>query len=356
MSLDDLRSQINVTVSAAEGARAIIEMAEQLQSHCRVFGAAYSLMVSGAGLEARLAIDIDLSTLMLTTDVLLDDGSDTTPAEFDGLGAPTPPYVRAGDVLFYSPARAAGETPDDPGFGEDHRAREAPLEPVTDRAGEGLRVEAHLTLSPAGAGPAQEQPDLVPAALAADDITDAEARRAAAYTAGTWAGHLPAKWPLTAAERHLADRMMDDNAGASAIAAALGRDPRGFYHILNKLPRAVPPKPAPAPKPPVPARVADATDPIGNLPSAPASMADADARVAQRIRHLARPAGWSWQDDLALVEGLSAGRKLADLAPDLAREVPMLRTRYAQLCPAGGIEEQMQVLRALRLLTVDRAA
>jgi len=101
---------------------------------------------------------------------------------------------------------------------------------------------------------------------------------------------------------------------------------------------------SPAPTPPAPTA------------QPPNSLSTADARVAQRLAALPRISGWVAGDDLALVHDLSQGRKLAEIAIDLGLEVPALRARYAALCPAGGIEEQVQVLRVLRAMAASQAA
>jgi hypothetical protein len=95
--------------------------------------------------------------------------------------------------------------------------------------------------------------------------------------------------------------------------------------------------------PNVPATIVEAP------PFEPPSAGRAALELDARLDALGNKGKWSdIADDLALVEGLTKGEKLAQIAIDLGIDAAVCKFRFAQLVPVPGIKEQADVIAALR--------
>jgi hypothetical protein len=219
---------------------------------------------------------------------------------------------------------------------------------------------------------AQPDPDPVPAPVA----DPAPAKPQAAPSAikpdyhSRYADLKPASAPLSDEDRATIREMSKDKASSGAIAAALGRDPRGFYHIIHRVmataapkqvpvkgvPQAVVPSASAVPVAEVAATVPAAAAPlqetmVGNAVDAPplGSLSDAEKRLDARLNAIGNKGKFSDPaDDLFLVENLAKGIKLAHIAADLAIDVGVLKQRFEALVPTKSPQEQAEVAKALR--------
>ncbi len=184
--------------------------------------------------------------------------------------------------------------------------------------------------------------------------------------------------PLTDDDRATILRMHRAGESSGAIAAALGRDPRGFYHQINSVVVDATPTPVPAEvaptaavpsAPAVPVAEVAASVPAKSAPSQetrianavdappPGKMTDADKRLDARLDALGNKGKWAdAADDLFLVEQLAKGLKLAHVAADLAIELSACKARFELLVPTKTTEEQAQVAKALRRRAVAARA
>jgi hypothetical protein len=193
-----------------------------------------------------------------------------------------------------------------------------------------------------------------------------------------YAGLTAAKAPLSAEDRATILRMHKLGESSGAIAAALGRDPRGFYHQINTVVIQATPFPVPAEGAPtaavssasavpvaevaasVPAKAAPSQEArIANAVDAPppGKMSDADKRLDAHLEALGNKGKWSDPaDDLFLVEELSKGAKLAVVALELDIDADVCRKRFDALVPTKTAEEQAAVVKALRRRAVAARA
>lgn len=149
-------------------------------------------------------------------------------------------------------------------------------------------------------------------------------------------GNLDApKW--TEAEEDLCWDVAQEGHSVAEIAHRLERSPQGVAAKLRGLKRkrgAAKGAPAAAAEP----EVAPTFAPVREMPRpAPVERAVPD-----------RPSGWTAARDLALVEGILRGRKLADLAPELELGTDDLKARWKQLMPVSSIEAQRKLVTRLR--------
>lgn len=118
-----------------------------------------------------------------------------------------------------------------------------------------------------------------------------------------YAGLKPGSDPLSDEDRATILRMSKDGATSGEIAAALGRDPRGFYHVINKTvhqadaEQVLESKPAPVEAAPV---AVQPVAPVVNIAPAPPFQGDnpdkmtaSEARIAARLDALGNKGRWS---------------------------------------------------------------
>ena len=154
---------------------------------------------------------------------------------------------------------------------------------------------------------------------------------------------IAASAPLSDGERTVVVRMIGEGAASGAIAAALGRDPRGFYHQVDRIARDL-------------EKVAFAaaldTGCVNLAPAPPLGaslgLSVAERAVHQRLDRLGNPGLWTVEADLELLEGLARGAKLGVVAREIEIDVDACKARVAALVPHPSPEEQAQVLKALR--------
>lgn len=127
------------------------------------------------------------------------------------------------------------------------------------------------------------------------------------------------------------------------VAHRLRRTEPSCWQQLSKLQKQVR-----SPKRPEPAPPAEKPPQQSITPPNAGALSTADARVALRLWSLPKTSCWTPARDLQLVDDLTKGRALSGIAADLGVEREQAIERYRMLCPAGGLEEQVQVLRALR--------
>jgi hypothetical protein len=219
---------------------------------------------------------------------------------------------------------------------------------------------------------AQPDPDLLPSPI--DGPLPAKPQAApSAVKPGyhdRYADLKPGKAPLTDEDVATIRRMSAEKAESGAIAEALGRDPRGFYHIINRVMASAPPKQVPAKGVPqavfhsasaVPVAEVAATVPVPAAPlqetrirnavDAPplGSLNDAEKRLDARLDAIGNKGKFADPaDDLFLVENLAKGIKLAHVAADLAIDVGVCKQRFEMLVPTKSPQEQAEVAKALR--------
>lgn len=188
--------------------------------------------------------------------------------------------------------------------------------------------------------------------------------------------------PLTDDERAEVLRLSDEGWTPSGIAERLNRQATGFHLVVKNLlaaredaekaaasksvePKVDTPKArAAATAPNVDASELPAASHGGDadLPAAAQAVLDrvnaemngfsnADWKLVQRLRLLKRPGGWTMADDLDLVERLTAGQKLAEIAADMATDAEWLKGQFRLLCPASSHEEQARVIKVLRVMS-----
>jgi hypothetical protein len=184
--------------------------------------------------------------------------------------------------------------------------------------------------------------------------------------------------PLTEDDRATILRLHRAGESSGAIAAALGRDPRGFYHQINSVVADATPTPVPAEvaptatvpsAPAVPVSEVAASVPAKSAPSQetrianavdappPGKMTDADKRLDARLDALGNKGRWADPaDDLFLVEQLAKGAKLAVVALELDIDAKVCKMRFDELVPTKSPEEQAAVVRALRRRAVAARA
>lgn len=219
---------------------------------------------------------------------------------------------------------------------------------------------------------AQPDPYPVPASVADPALAETQAAPSAVKPDyhSRYADLKPASAPLSDEDRATIREMSKDKASSGAIAAALGRDPRGFYHIIHRVmataapkqvpvkgvPQAVAPSASAVPVAEVAATVPAAAAPlqetkVGNAVDAPplGSLSDAEKRLDARLNAIGNKGKFSDPaDDLFLVENLAKGIKLAHIAADLAIDVGVLKQRFEALVPTKSPQEQAEVAKALR--------
>ena len=129
--------------------------------------------------------------------------------------------------------------------------------------------------------------------------------------------------PWSDAELAELARLHTSGSTVAEISAALSRAPQAVGSHVRRLEDqrkvdagCAPPPPQPAPAPPAPVRE--------------------------------RPDGWTAQDDLVLVEGLSQGRKLPTIAAELRRGPEACKERFRKLLPNPTLDTQSKLIRALR--------
>jgi hypothetical protein len=219
---------------------------------------------------------------------------------------------------------------------------------------------------------AQPDPDLLPSPL--DEPLPAKPKAAPHVVKpgyhDRYADLKPGKAPLTDEDVATIRRMSAEKAESGAIAEALGRDPRGFYHIINRVMASAPPKQVPAKGVPqavvhsasaVPVAEVAATVPVPAAPlqetrirnavDAPplGSLNDAEKRLDARLDAIGNKGKFADPaDDLFLVENLAKGIKLAHVAADLAIDVGVCKQRFEMLVPTKSPQEQAEVAKALR--------
>jgi hypothetical protein len=184
--------------------------------------------------------------------------------------------------------------------------------------------------------------------------------------------------PLTDEDRATILRMHRAGESSGAIAAALGRDPRGFYHQINTVVADATPTPVPAEVAPtaavtlapavpvaevaasVPATRAPLQEtPVVNMVDAPppGGLTSAEQRLDARLEALGNKGRFADPaDDLFLVEELAKGGKLAVVALELDMDARLCKMRFDALVPTKSPDEQAAVVRALRRRAVAARA
>ncbi|MEL6809106.1 MAG: hypothetical protein AAFO97_15140 [Pseudomonadota bacterium] len=80
----------------------------------------------------------------------------------------------------------------------------------------------------------------------------------------------------------------------------------------------------------------------------PDALSSAERRVFSRIERTANPNQFGRNEDLHIAVALAEGQKIGAVAAQLMCEPEDIKARFAELCPAGTIEEQTQVLQVLK--------
>lgn len=183
----------------------------------------------------------------------------------------------------------------------------------------------------------------VPAAgVIVDDVVpvgregrDWAGRPVAAVTPAPPPRHGPKKTgPWSEAERAELRRLVGNGVDVKGIARALDRDPRGVAGQIQAQRRA-----AQAPTVNRPPSAPDRAPPLG------AHSAKLRAQVARHLDGLAHDPVWLPTDDCELVEALTSGRKMADVAGDLDIAESICRERWSVLSggPVRNHKEQITI-------------
>lgn len=197
------------------------------------------------------------------------------------------------------------------------------------------------------ASPPPPEPEPAPAEVPAEDAKPA-------YKSGPW----------TASEEGLALRMDEAGRSTSEIAAALQRAVPAVFNKVKFLKKEESERTAErnrqASESPVLAESEQrpSEDPATEGASQPSSGFDLYVQLDQlkipehtherRLRAIGYPSPWTPAADLALIEGLTAGRKLPTVATQLGIDQELVRKRFKALLPEPSWDAQTHLVAVLR--------
>jgi hypothetical protein len=380
-----LDGQLKEIADAADILSSVVDRVQSMSEALDVWDVRHSVTVYGNGLDAVIDISIDLTSRaprvrdvlvpvptaevvpIATSDMVLarmraehEARHSSTPrfnALVDSIDAVSPAFMD--EVMRQAGAQIVDHAIDaalaEPSLIDADNAIPVPplsddwdeTDPVRVPAEDGVREAATPAETTAGGNEAH--------AAAEEAVTSS-----ATAPVDPYAGMIPASHPLTDEDRATILRMWDANETQGAIAKALNRDPRGFYHqvkrVLNarseELRAQLQREATSAPAMQTVHEFAPTDQPTANAVDAPPLGATLSGAEHARLDRLRPWGGWTAKMDLALVAGLTRGSKLAEVALDIGFDAAACKKRYAELVPDRTVEQQAAVLKAL----TERAA